>query len=189
MKKFLSLLALLGLSSMALGAQDLKIVSIDSMLIMQKSEEGQALLGKIQKDIEGFQAELKKQQSLVQTEQTSLEKQAKVLSADAVEQKAKSLAKKRKGLEEEFAEKEESLRKEIQMAQMSLRERQMKAISSWSEKEGAIAVLDKATPGLLFVASSIDKTEDALKAVDATFKTAKVTVASATKAPTAIKKA
>ncbi len=146
-----------------------KIVSIDSLQIMQLSDEGQKLAGKIQKDIDAFQGEIKNVQKELADLQTGIEKQAKLLTQDALTQKADELAAKRKTYERTFADKEEQLRANIQKQQMALRERQMKVINSVSEKEGYLAMLDKNTPGLLFVSNSIDKTDDMLKAVNKHF--------------------
>jgi outer membrane protein len=146
-----------------------KIASIDSLMIMQQSDEGIKLAMKIQKEIDAFQNEIKNVQKELGDMQESINKQAKLLSEDALNQKADELAAKRKTYERTFVDKEEQLRASIQKQQVALRERQMKVINSVSEKEGYLAMLDKNTPGLLFVSNTIDQTEHMLKAVNQHF--------------------
>ncbi len=181
MKKILLLAAgLLITSSSFVKAGDKPFVSIDSIAIMQKSVEGQELTKKIQKEIEQFQEDFKNAQKDLSDMNESLSKQSKVLSKEAMQEKAEELNRKRKQLENDFALKEESLRASIQKKQVTLRERQLAVIAKVSEKEAWGAVIDKNTPGLLFVAadSNIDKTDEVLRAVDVDYKaknTAKTT--------------
>ncbi len=161
-----------------------KIVSIDSLMIMQKSLEGKELSGKIQQEIDGFQVEIKKAQQELSDKQETLNKQSKVLSKDAFDQKSEELASTRKSYEHTFAAKEEGLRASIQKQQLALRDRQMKVISNVFDQEGYAAIFDKNAPGLLFVSNALDKTDYVLKTVDDKFAAAtKATVVA--KAPAA----
>lgn len=154
-----------------------KIVSIDSLMIMQKSLEGKELSGKIQQEIDSFQVEIKKAQQELADKQEALNKQSKVLSKDAFDLKAEELVNTRKNYERTFADKEEGLRASIQKQQIALRDRQMKVINNVFEQEGYAAILDKQAPGVLFVSNNIDKTDFVLKAVDEKFSSAKATLA------------
>jgi len=164
-----------------------KIVSIDSLAIMQKSLEGQEVTGKIQQKIDAFQVEIKKAQQELVDKQEALNKQAKVLSKDAFDLKAEELANTRKSYERTFADKEEQLRASIQKEQLALRDRQMKVIHNVFDQEGYAAIIDKNAPGVLFVSNSIDKTEHGVKAVDEKFAAAKkaATLAKSTATPEA----
>ena len=165
-----------GASAMEKG----KIVSIDTLLIMQKSLEGQEVSGKIQQKIDSFQTEIKKAQQELVEKQDALNKQAKVISKDALDLKAEELANTRKNYERTFADKEEALRASIQKEQLALRDRKMKVINNVFDQQGYAAIIDKNAPGVLFVSNSIDKTDFVLKAVDEKF-------AAATKATTLAK--
>ena len=175
MKKMLMLAAaLIATSGNFVQAADAKkLVSIDSISIMQKSVEGKEITGKIQKDIDAFQEEVKLTQKELSDLQESLMKQAKVLSAEAMQEKSAELNNKRKKLEREFTEKEEALRADIQKKQMALRERQQSVISEVFKKEEWALLIDKNTPGVLCVAEAIDQTPLVLQAVDAKHQEAK----------------
>jgi outer membrane protein len=173
MKKILSMLLGLSLASTATSHAKDNIVSIDSLSIMQKSEQGKELTAKVQKDIEAFQKDVQKVQKELAELQESIAKQAKALSKDALEAKNDELNAKRKTMEHEFSVKEEALRSRIQKQQITLRDQQLAVITKWTDKEKPVAVLDKNTPGLLFVSNAIDKTEEVLKFVNQDYATAK----------------
>jgi outer membrane protein len=175
MKKMLMLAAaLITTSGNFVQAGDLKkLVSIDSISIMQKSIEGKEITSKIQKDIEAFQEEVKTTQKDLSDFQESLMKQAKVLSAEAMQEKSAELNNKRKKLEREFAEKEEALRADIQKKQLALRERQQSVINEVFKQEKWSLLIDKNTPGVLCVAETIDQTPLVLQAVDSKYQEGK----------------
>jgi Skp family chaperone for outer membrane proteins len=198
MKKILSgAAALILVCSSAVYAKDASaIVSIDSIAIMQKSAEGKELAEKIKKEIDKFQEDFKSAQKDVADMQESLGKQSKVLSQSAMQEKTEELGQKRKKLEREFADKEEALRASIQRQQLALHEKQKAVINeAFEQRDNAVALIDKNTPGLLCVKSSIDETEDFLKIIDEKYhnkaKTQKTAVASnkASVAKTAVKTA
>lgn len=168
MKKILSLAAALLVASCGF-VQAGEFVSIDSLKIMQASVEGKELMDNIQKDINRFQDEVQKTQKELVDEGESLNKQAKVLSKEAMQEKSEQLAGRRKKLERDFADKEEQLRASIQKKQLALRERQLGQITQISAKEGWGAVIDKNTPGLLCVSDALDRTDQVLKAIDANY--------------------
>jgi len=170
--KMIKTAALVALCSVGYSFAANELVSIDSFAIMQKSKEGKEVMSSIQGDITSFQAEVQKAQKTIATEQENLEKQAKVLSKDALQEKTEKLANLRKKNEREFTDKEEQLRAAIQRKQMSLRERQLKTVNEVFEKEKWGVVIDKNSPGVLCISSAVDQTEKVLAAVDAKYSTA-----------------
>ena len=142
------------------------LASIDSIVLMQDSKEGKLLAEKFQKEIEDFRIQVKSEQEKLVEFQTKMEKQAKVLSKEAKIEKVEELEKMKKTAERTLADKEESLKTRVQRQQFALREKQMKVINDVCKKEGWGALIDKNTPGVLFVNNAIDKTEKMLKAVD-----------------------
>lgn len=178
MKKLLSAVAavvLLSSSFVVSNCESVRpeIVSVDSLLIMQKSAEGKVLASKIESQIQGFQNEVKASHEDLTKMQETLSKQAKGLSQEALEEQRNKIEKKRKNLEREFADKEEALRASIQKQQIALRETQLKVVTQQSEQKGWAAVMDKNTPGLICVSSAIDRTDEILRAVDASYEASK----------------
>jgi len=150
------------------------LVSIDSLAIMQKSKEGSKVAAKITKEIETFQNEVKVAQQELVDAQSAVEKQAKVLSADALQAKNEELVQKKKDIERKLGDKEEALRLSIQKQQVALREKQMSVVQQLSESKKWDVVIDKNTPGVLCVSNAVDKTKEVLDAVDAKYDAAQL---------------
>gem|GEM_PF-2187798 len=150
-----------------------EIVSIDSILLMQRSLAGQELGAKIQKKVESLQKDINKSQKELVDMQEAISKKAKVLSQEALQEKTEELGNKKKNFERELADKEESLRLSVQKDQIALREKQMAVINDVFEKEGWMMLVDRNTPGVLCVSNAIDKTEEILKIVDSKFEKTK----------------
>jgi outer membrane protein len=166
-----------------LVAEPTSLVSIDSISIMQNSKEGKEITAQIQKDVEKFQHQVKTAQKTLADMQEDLNKKAQVLSQEALQEKTEALAKQKKDSERDLADKEEALRTSVQKKQIALREKQLKIAHEVSEKEKWGMVVDKNTPGVLFVSNAIDKTDTVLKAVDAKY-LAKSLTTKATTSPT-----
>jgi outer membrane protein len=165
MKKVLAVVGastLVGFSLLAANT----LVSIDSIKIMQESKEGKEVSAQIQKDVEKFQNQVKTAQKELVDMQEELNKKSTVLSQDAMQEKTESIAKKKKDIERNLADKEDVLRASLQKKQFALREKQLKVAGEVSEREQWGMVVDKNTPGVLFVSNAIDKTDIVLKAVD-----------------------
>jgi Skp family chaperone for outer membrane proteins len=176
MKKVLGVLAAVMVSSSVFAIDAEKpLVSIDSIMIMQKSKEGQKLAGEIQKDISKFQAEVQNSQKELAQLQEQLKTQVDkgALKAEAKQEKVEALAQKRKELEQKFTNKEEQLRASIQKRQLALRDNQLKVINKVFEKEQWGLLIDKNTPGVLCVSNAIDKTPIVLAEVDKQYSAAK----------------
>jgi len=181
MKRVLSALAALSVMSMNFVAAKSELVSIDSILIMQKSKEGQEISAKIQKDVEKFQKEVEGYQKELVAMQESITKQSKALSQTALQEKTEQLTNKKKDIERKLTEKEEALKGEIQKKQFMLREKQLATITEVSSKEDWGMLVDRNVPGVLYVSNAIDKTDMVLKAVDEKYLAAAATDAGTTK--------
>ena len=169
MKKLLIVLAALSLAHHPSVTPKGELVSIDSILIMQKSKEGQDIAVKLQKEIEQFQNQVKVSHGELTNLQDEITKQAKVLSTEALQAKTDKLTQMKKDAERTLTDKEESLKAAIQRKQFALREKQLSVISEVSEKNEWGVLVDKNTPGVLFVSNAIDKTDIVLQAIDAKY--------------------
>lgn len=166
MKKFHSTILALGLLA---GNAFADLVSIDSLKMLQESKEGKSLQTRLQKDIETFQKEVQGAQQKVVELQEKIQKQAKVLSKKALMEKGEELSTMKKRAERDLADKEESLKNKVQREQMMLREKQLKTAKRIFDGKNWGMMIDKNTPGVLFVNDAIDKTSEVLKIVDAEY--------------------
>lgn len=173
MKKNLSLSLVFSLLATGLFATEVAnketLVSIDSLRILQESKEGKLLSERLQKEIEGFQSEVKKAQTKVVDLQTDIQKQSKVLSKDALMEKGEELNRIKKAEERALADKEEVLKVKVQREQMTLREKQLKVTKQVFDSKGWGMMIDVNTPGVICSNKAIDKTPEILKAVDAAY--------------------
>ncbi|MFA6526817.1 MAG: OmpH family outer membrane protein [Candidatus Babeliales bacterium] len=166
MKKVLSLLTALSVASTGFAAGDQKIISLDSLSIMQKSKEGVAVATEIQKKIENFQAKVKNSQNELIDLQSAFEKKMLVLSEEAKLAEREKIENTKRKLEQKLSIEEESLRKSIQAKQLALREKQLGVVANIYKNEPNLVVMDNRTPGFLFASSGLDQTDKVLKAVD-----------------------
>ena len=91
-----------------------KLVSIDSVEIMQKSKEGSKLADDIKKKITDYQDFVQKAQKDIASLEAEVKDKKDILSKDALDEKKKSLDEKKKELSAQVGRKEEALRMEIQ---------------------------------------------------------------------------
>ncbi len=147
----------------------LNLVSVDSVQLMQKSKEGQKITNEIQKKVEVFQDFYKKSQDEVTALTDEIKQKEKVWSADVLQSKKDKLAKLKKNFERNVADKQESLRAEIQRKQIQLRDKQLALTKKVFEDKKWGIMIDKNTPGVLCVANAIDKTNELLKIIDQEF--------------------
>lgn len=187
------LLLMAALSAVSFGfvsAKNEQLVSIDSIQVMQDSKEGKILAEKLKAKINDYQKFVQTSQQELVSLQEEITKKADVLSKDALQEKTEQLANKKKSLERTLSDKEEALKAELQREQIKLRDKQMAVASSMCEKENWGLVVDKNTPGVLYVNKAIDKTADLLKEVNANYEKASVNTTLASNKPaTAVKAA
>lgn len=179
MKKLLSLLAFSGVlfssaSSVTKASSKNELVSIDSITLMQQSKEGQKLAAEVEKEVEAFQNFAKAKQDELKDFQDTVSKQAKVLSKEALVEKGEKLASMKKNAERELTDKEESLKRSMQRRTALLRNKHMEVANKVFEKKDWGMMIDRNTPGVLFVKKAIDVTDEILKAVDEEYDTSVV---------------
>lgn len=146
-----------------------QIVAVDSLLILQKSKEGQELASKIQKEVKSFEELVKKAQTELADLQESINKKADVLSKEALQEKTEELVSKKDRMERELAEKQKELQKTLSKQEFQLREKQRGVMNKISEENNWSFLVDKNTPGVFFVAKAIDQTDIILKKIDEDF--------------------
>lgn len=163
MKKLL--LAALALSCAAGLQAKLELVSVDSMVLLEKSKAGQELANKARKEresLESFIATTNKELAQLQEE---ISTKAQLLSKEALQEKMDQFEQRRRRAEREITDKREAASLAIQREQSKFREEQLGVIKKMCERKGWDALLEK--NAALFVSNSIDKTADVLQELDA----------------------
>lgn len=141
------------------------VFSINSARILQESREGRAVLAQNEKD----------RQNLIKLEQTESEKINKLrqeieegmrtgkLSQNQMQDKYEQLGRQQRSSKHVVEDAREDAKMREQRRVVGFRGKVFEVAGEFFKEKGAEAVLDKGTPGLIFVADSTDKTDDLLK--------------------------
>jgi outer membrane protein len=165
MKKIL--LACLPLAFGASLQAKLDLVSVDSIVLVEKSKAGQEFIEKMRKEKESLDSFTMNSNKELAKLQEEISLKAQVLSKDALQEKMEQFEQKRRESERKVADKRELASMAMQREQMKMRDKQMAVIKKVCEREGWDALLEK--NNTLFVANSIDKTPMVLKELDAAY--------------------
>lgn len=168
-RQIIALVSVLSLTSPMAFAKQAKIISIDTLVLMQNSQAGKNVARQMREEVEKFQKYVEsKKKSLAELE-TELREKSELLNRDVLETKQGELAAKTKAAEREFAAKEDELRDTIQSAKKKLDTRIQGVVATYAKEHGAEVVVDKNTPGIVFVDPAIDRTSEVLKEFDAEY--------------------
>ncbi len=144
----------------------IQIASIDTIRLLKESKEGKELETVIKDEVQEFESYLKQAQGDLIAQQTSIKKQARVLSKEALRAKQKKLQRDQRDLQREVEDKREILSSKIQRQHVQLREKQLKIANKIREEKGWLLMVEKNAPSVLGIASNIDKTDEILAAVN-----------------------
>lgn len=170
MKKVLLGLALASAFNFSfVSAKNEALISIDSMFLMQESQEGKLLTEDIKSKVQAFQNYAKESNEKISKLKQEIEDQKEVLSEKALTEKKETLAQMESIESKVLSQREQGLRAEIQKTQMQLHDKQRKVADRLMSEQNWGMIIDKNTPGVLCVSKAIDKTSDVLKALDAEY--------------------
>jgi outer membrane protein len=149
-------------SASALAA-DLKIAYVDQRQAIASSTRGQEAQ-KILTDLAAkMQGELQPQQEEYQRLGSELEAQRYVLTGDAIEERRIELEKKRRDLERELQKAQEELQIEERKMLAPLVKQIGEAIKEIGKDKDFALILDRSSPGVLYMEDGLDITELVIK--------------------------
>ncbi len=160
--------------ALALGASlqaKIELVSVDSMLLMERSKAGQAFAEKAQKEkasIESLIASTNKELAMLQEE---ISAKSSVLSRDALQEKIEAFEAKRRSAERNLADKQDAMKLSMQRESAKIRSEQVGVMKKMCERQGWDALLEKGSA--IFVSNALDKTSEVLKELDAVYEAKK----------------
>ncbi len=160
-----------GLASGKSLPKNIKTAAVDTIQIMQKSQEGKVLTDRLQKDVEAHQEKAKQANKELMDAQEKINKDSSLglESKEKLREKSEELMRKKKNLERELGDQEEMLRYRIQNEQVALRNKQLTVVNKMADENNWEFVVDKNTPGLIFASKNIDVTDVALERIDEAF--------------------
>ena len=170
MKKTLSLLFLTIFCALSVHAAEIKIGYVDLQKALNTCEAGKAAKEKLSVRVKEYEAQIDLKQKDVKKLKDDLDKQGLILSDEKREakkldfdQKLKDLDRFSKDFQEDFQKQEAKFTKQI-FIDFS------KIITDVGTKEGYTAIFERSESALLYADQTIDLTDKAIKAYDASFK-------------------
>ncbi len=156
--------------SAARAADVAKIGLVDLQRILDTSAAGKAATQEVQKSGEKMEAELKAKSEEINKVKDELDRQAMVMSRDALKEKARDLrikASDLKDLQQTYAE--DFKRKEVQLISQ-IKADIFKLVEAMGKKEGFTLILEKQESGMMYAPDSLDITDKVIAEYDKTAK-------------------
>lgn len=149
----------------------IELVSVDSMLLMEKSKAGQELAEKAQKERSSLDALITANNKELAMLQEEISAKSQILSRDALQEKIETFEQKRRSAERAVADKQDSMKLFMQRESSKLRTKQLAVMEKMTEAQGWGAIFDKSQA--IIVAKSLDKTSEVLKELDVAYESEK----------------
>ncbi len=158
-----SWLALAGIAcllvpTLAVGAEP-KIAFVDQRRAILSSTEGREAERVLQELATEKQQEIASQEEELRRLGAELEAQQYVLTAQAIDERRLDLGKKRNDLERKRQEVQEELRLQERKMLAPLVKKFAEALQEIGKKEGLSLILDRSSPGVLYLEDALDITE------------------------------
>ena len=154
--------------SVAAQAQTPNIGVFDLQKALSDSSKGKAAKKKLESTFNKMKSDLQAKEKELDKLQKELQDQAKskVLSQDALAQKAKTLQEKVRSYQEQLGKYNDEMRKAEENALKPLIDKAVKTAEDLGKKRGYIMVLETQQAGVLYYESSMDLTKEVTKALD-----------------------
>lgn len=182
MKKVSSLL--LSLAFMGSAAADMGVVTLDMNRFLLDTTPGQEVQKEIQAEAQKVQNNQQKAVQELTAQRESLQKQAKALSATALQQKQMDLAMTERRLERDLRGQSEDLQLLAKQKENELRAELGGIVSEIAEEKGWGAVFDRSAPGFMAGAKNAQVDEEVIEAINKRAKKDVLVAAAENAAPT-----
>lgn len=167
LKKLFIGLVLVGISG-ACVAKDSKVFSIDSSKLLRESREGRAILASSEKDKEEVMKLEYEQSKKIGEMRGKIEEGVRAgrFTEDVLQDKYKELEQSQKTAKRLLEDARENFEWKKQRKIIKFRNKVHEVAADYFNKQGGSIVFDKATPGIVFVADSTDRTDSLLKEIN-----------------------
>ncbi|WP_432735787.1 OmpH family outer membrane protein [Maridesulfovibrio sp. FT414] len=170
---FAVLVLVLAFQAQAFAAGPQKIGVISMAKLMQDSEAGQDIQGKLKKKVDAVTEQLKGKQKELEELKAALQKQNLVLSLEAKQDKELELKRKYR----DYQDLAQATQRKVQLEERKLSEPLFemikKVVTEYGKKNGYAALYDKGSSGFLYVDDSMDVTNEVLLELNREFRAGK----------------
>ena len=174
-KRLIAVLALLAVGN--ISAKSEAVLSIDSSRVLREAREGRAILAKSEKEKEEImKLEYTETQKITQA-RAEIEKGMREgkMTEEALQSKYERLGRLQRKIKYTLESAREDFEANRQKAVVKFRGKVHQAASDLFKKGGCSMVFDRATPGIIFTAEAIDRTDTLIKALNSGYKKSQVT--------------
>jgi len=149
------------------SAAEIKIAVVDIQKAMNECNEGKEAKKALQKEMEKIQRQFQEKQQDLQTMETSLKKQAPMLTAEAQEKKGKEFQTKVRDYQRWLDDNQKEIQQKGAGVEREISIALLKVIKKIGEEEGFTFILEKNENIVLFASKTIEITDRVIKAFDA----------------------
>jgi len=174
MRKYLcplfALIILCFLPVSAIGADSVKIGTVDLQRCIMDSIEGKKVKNELQKKKNNMQAKLDERQNKLLKLKNEIEKQSMMLSMEAKEGKAKDFERQRREFKYFYDDINNQMRKAETEVKKLLLEDLEKVVKDIGDKGNFTLIFERRSGGIMYMQKTVDITDEVIKAYDLTNK-------------------
>jgi outer membrane protein len=150
----------------AIGADSVKIGTVDLQRCIMESIEGKRVKNELQKKKNNMQVKLDERQKKLLQLKEELEKQSMMLSMDAKEDKAKEFERQRREFKYFYDDINDQMRKAETEVKKLLLEDLEKVIKDIGDKGNFTLIFERRSGGIMYMQKTVDVTDEVIKAYD-----------------------
>jgi len=154
----------------AIGADSVKIGTVDLQRCIMESIEGKKVKNELQKKKNSMQAKLDERQNKLLKLKNEIEKQSMMLSMDAKEDKAKDFERQRREFKYFYDDINNQMRKAETEVKKVLLEDLEKVVKDIGDKGNFTLIFERRSGGIMYMQKTVDITDEVIKAYDLTKK-------------------
>lgn len=143
-----------------------KIAVINMQKVVRKSVAGQKATEKLNKKFESLQEKLRAEQDEIKVFKEDLEKKGPLMNEDARAEKEREYKKAIRDFKDQSDDAQFEMRQAESKSMEPVLKELEKVVSHIGEKQGYTLILEKNMPGVYFIDSGIDITDEVIKAYD-----------------------
>jgi outer membrane protein len=163
---FLLFLGVTGLWVLPSFAAEQKIAVVTMQKVMKESVAGKGATAELEKKFKVLQAGLKKQQDAVKAFKDEMDKKASLLSDEAKSEKDREYKKLLRELKEKSDDAQFEMRQEESKVMEPILKELEKVINNLAKEKDYSLILEYNMPGIYYASSTIDITNEVVKAYD-----------------------
>jgi len=166
-KSIFVVLCLLAFNAGAAHAQAVKVGYVDVQEFQEKSVAFQKIRDKLKGQFEALQKKLEDEKNALMKLEDDFRKQSMMLSLDAKDDKRNALEKKRRYYKYLYEDLSEQMKDAERDATRRVLQELEGVVRDLAKKEGYTVILERKTPGLIYIDDAVNITDKMIKAYDA----------------------